>query len=345
MIDATMDEPDEMETDEKKTGAKPAQKTPGRLSLARRSFKRKNNQGVPQSDPGTPNGGGAGALTRLGSGNVGLHNLGNTCYINSVVQCLAHTPILKTYLTSKAYLNDVNTTNISGQQGRLAHLFAEMICAVWDPNTSGALTPRGFKTSVSKMNEQFMGVQQQDASEFLSFMVDGLSEDLNRIAKKPYIENPDSDGRPDDVLADIWWKNHLQRDLSIIVALFSGQFKSTLACGNCGYESSRYEPFTFLQLPLPDDDKRTFNVAFTNLDGTKPVTKCSVRVDKDSSIGDLLLQFVEAIVYPELTEEERQDAELKVSRWTRARGSMMICKVMLLKYYNATGRIGDQRYA
>ena len=41
MIDATMDEPDEMETDEKKTGAKPAQKTPGRLSLARRSFKRK----------------------------------------------------------------------------------------------------------------------------------------------------------------------------------------------------------------------------------------------------------------------------------------------------------------
>ena len=79
-------------------------------------------------------------------------------------------------------------------------------------------------------------------------MLNGLNEDLNRIADKPYIEQPDSDGRPDAELADIWWKHHLRREFSIVVALFAGQFKSLLVCRECGYESARFEPFMFLQV-------------------------------------------------------------------------------------------------
>ena len=74
--------------------------------------------------------------------------------------------------------------------------------------------------------------------ELLAFLLNGLNEDLNRIADKPYIEQPDSDGRSDAELADIWWKNHLRREFSIVVALFAGQFKSLLACRECGYELS-----------------------------------------------------------------------------------------------------------
>lgn len=84
--------------------------------------------------------------------------------------------------------------------------------------------------------------------ELLAFLLNGLNEDLNRIADKPYIEQPDSDGRSDAELADIWWKNHLRREFSIVVALFAGQFKSVLACRECGYESARFEPFMFLQV-------------------------------------------------------------------------------------------------
>lgn len=81
-------------------------------------------------------------------------------------------------------------------------------------------------------------------------MLNGLNEDLNRIADKPFIEQPDSDGRPDAELADIWWRNHLRREFSIVVALFAGQFKSVLACRECHYESARFEPFMFLQVTL-----------------------------------------------------------------------------------------------
>ena len=62
--------------------------------------------------------------------------------------------------------------------------------------------------------------------------------------EKTYIEQPDSDGRPDRELADIWWRNHFRRELSIIVALFTGQYKTVVTCGECGYASARFEPFT-----------------------------------------------------------------------------------------------------
>lgn len=46
---------------------------------------------------------------------------------------------------------------------------------------------------------------QHDSSELLSFLLDGIHEDLNRITKKPYTENVDSNGREDEVVAEESW--------------------------------------------------------------------------------------------------------------------------------------------
>lgn len=53
--------------------------------------------------------------------------------------------------------------------------------------------------AVGRFAPQFSGYQQQDSQELLTFLLDGLHEDLNRIKKKPYIELKDSEDRPDDV--------------------------------------------------------------------------------------------------------------------------------------------------
>jgi ubiquitin C-terminal hydrolase len=53
--------------------------------------------------------------------------------------------------------------------------------------------------SISRFSPQFSGYQQHDSQELLSFLLDGLHEDLNRIKQKPYIEIEDDDGRPDQV--------------------------------------------------------------------------------------------------------------------------------------------------
>lgn len=55
--------------------------------------------------------------------------------------------------------------------------------------------------------------------ELLAFLLDGLHEDLNRVKRKPYHEVKDADGRPDEEVAEEYWRNHLARNNSIVVDL------------------------------------------------------------------------------------------------------------------------------
>jgi len=244
-----------------------------------------------------------------GDGVVGLYNMGNTCYMNASIQCLSHTPIFRDYFNSKCYLNDINTTNPLGYEGRLAQVSAVLFNAIWKrfnqqvphqpkrvtapgsyaPVSAPAITPKTFKESLGKFNDIFSGNEQHDAQELLAFILAGLSEDLNRIQDKPYIEAPDSDGRPDQELADIWWSNHLQREMSIVVALFTGQYKSLLKCKSCCYESARFEPFSFLQVPLPEDDTIPVSLILYPLKDRLNALKYSVRVHNTGSLYDVLV--------------------------------------------------------
>lgn len=88
-----------------------------------------------------------------------------------------------------------------------------------------------------------LGYQQHDSQELLAFLLDGLHEDLNRIKKKPYIEEKESDGRPDEVVAREAWNDYKKRNDSIIVDHFHGQLKSTLICPKCRKVSVKFDPF------------------------------------------------------------------------------------------------------
>ena len=68
---------------------------------------------------------------------------------------------------------------------------------------------------------------------------------------KPYDELKDSDGRADDIVAGEAWENHIRRNQSMIVDLYHGQLKSKVTCKVCSHESVKFDPFTYLSLPLP----------------------------------------------------------------------------------------------
>ena len=184
-------------------------------------------------------------------GLCGLSNLGNTCFMNSALQCLSNTPDLTNFFVSDKYLEDINEDNPLGNGGEIARVYGELIKAIWSGYHNN-IPPREFKISVGRFAPQFSGFSQHDCQELMSFLLDGLHEDLNRVKKKPYIENRDGiDQRPDEEVAKEAWENYKKRNDSIIVDTFHSQLKSTLVCPDCALVSITFDPFCYLTLPLP----------------------------------------------------------------------------------------------
>jgi Ubiquitin carboxyl-terminal hydrolase/DUSP domain len=123
-----------------------------------------------------------------GYGACGLANLGNTCYINSAIQCISYMPLLRSYLLSAQYkaTGDLNRDNPFGTGGKLLEEFAELLRLMWSAR-HGEKSPTRFRTQLGKANSQFLGADQQDAQEFLNYMLDKVHEDSNKIRKKPYV--------------------------------------------------------------------------------------------------------------------------------------------------------------
>lgn len=137
-----------------------------------------------------------------------------------------------------------------------------MLDALWAGRYT-SFAPRDFKHRLERFAQQFAGYQQHDSQELLSFLLDGLHEDLNRVLKKPYVELKEADGRPDSVVADEAWHGHVLRNDSIIVDWFQGQLKSTVECNECDRVSITFDPFMYLSLPLPVVTTRLIDVRGT----------------------------------------------------------------------------------
>jgi len=220
-------------------------------------------------------------------GLCGLGNIGNTCFMNSALQCLSNTQPLMKYFVSDSYKRDINPTNPLGMHGKIAEVYAELMHQLWNGQNHFVI-PRAFKMQVGRFAPQFSGYQQQDSHELLAFLLDGLHEDLNRVKQKPYIEIQDDKGREDEVVATEAWTNHSLRNSSIIVDYFHGQFKSTVECPDCGKRSITFDPFCYLSLPLPVKKERTLVVTLVPLDPSKKPLKVKVTVPKMGTTRDLV---------------------------------------------------------
>lgn len=216
------------------------------------------------------------AITRKAGQNAfphhvtGLVNLGNSCYMNCIVQCLAATPPLVRFFipstgsqNSKSYQNHINMENQLGTKGILTSTFANFLASMIKHHKS-TFSPYEFKRIVGGLSpgKQFAGFDQQDCIEFLNFLLDGLHEDLNkrRITdarqKKAIVELTSQEEQVREALpirlaATIEWERYLKLNLSIIVDYFQGQYLLRLKCIECGLTSTTFNAFSTLSLPIP----------------------------------------------------------------------------------------------
>ncbi|KAK9092099.1 hypothetical protein Syun_027010 [Stephania yunnanensis] len=208
--------------------------------------------------------------TRGSSGGLtGLLNLGNTCFMNSAIQCLVHTPEFARYFRED-YHPDINFNNSMGMVGELSLAFGELLRKLWAPGRA-PIAPRPFKAKLARFAPQFSGYNQHDSQELLAFLLDGLHEDLNRAKHRSFTKSKNADGDPDE---EEYWQNYIARNDSIIVDV-------------CQI-SVTFDPFLWLSLPLQSANTRSMIVTVFASDGSALPTPCTVSVPKQGRCRDLI---------------------------------------------------------
>eukprot|EP00826_Nyctotherus_ovalis_P051615 TRINITY_DN6456_c0_g1_i6.p1 TRINITY_DN6456_c0_g1~~TRINITY_DN6456_c0_g1_i6.p1 ORF type:complete len:1112 (+),score=393.75 TRINITY_DN6456_c0_g1_i6:120-3455(+) len=225
-------------------------------------------------------------------GLTGLQNLGNTCFMNSGLQCLSNTWQLSKYFLTDLYLPEINTENKLGMRGKMAHSFAKLIKALWY-DSERSVAPWDLKKVLGKQYTTFCGFSQQDSQELISAVLDALHEDLNRVKIKPYVEQKTTDDPNDDSAKDPSWYNFLARNRSIIVDLFYGQYKSILQCPLCYKYSITFDPFSVVSLPVPQDTKTRLIVTYVPYSMKKKLIRTVMAMERDASVDELREQLVE----------------------------------------------------
>ena len=189
----------------------------------------------------------------------GLTNLGNTCYMNSALQCMRSIKELTDYFLNYFDESQLNLNNIIGTGGFLTLAYVNYLYNMNDnENDKDCFTPNNFKTTIGLIDDRYSDYNQQDTHEFMTFLIDSLHEDLNKVINKPIIKRKDSEynnyisnEKSDDKQSIIEWNNFLKRNQSIMVDLFYGQYKSTILCPHCEHKSINFSIYLNLQLPIP----------------------------------------------------------------------------------------------
>jgi ubiquitin C-terminal hydrolase len=193
-------------------------------------------------------------------GLVGLRNLGNTCFMSCILQCLFSCGPLLVYFTEKFDPADLNVDNT--MKGDLAKEFARLCREVRVAPKYTSISPTTLKDLVAKWAPQFTGFQQQDSHEFLRFFIDGLHEDLSRIRTKPqYEELKTIVGESVQDGANRWWKHIKDRSDSVIFDVFGGQLMSEVTCKVCGRISRAFDSFLDLQVPIPQTNSASVDLS------------------------------------------------------------------------------------
>lgn len=188
----------------------------------------------------------------------GLLNLGNTCYMNSAVQCLSHTKMLTDYFLSKDFVGDFNykskTSIICKEWFRLLHGLHEENCTI---------SPKSFYRNIvilsHEVGMEFGYGNQNDVQEFLVFFIDALHESLCKevvITISGTIEH-DTDKLAFKAMSN--WKEYFKDCYSKIIQLFYGQMITNISIDN-EIKSQNYSPICFFTVPIPDTQNKNVNV-------------------------------------------------------------------------------------
>ncbi|KAL8672412.1 MAG: hypothetical protein Q9168_003119 [Polycauliona sp. 1 TL-2023] len=190
---------------------------------------------------------------------TGLINFGVTCYMNATVQCLLATIPLSQFFLDNRW-RDFTQKNWKGSNGIMPEIYANLIRSLWKGDVQ-SVRPVTLRRLCARLNAEWGLDRQQDAKEYLDFLLDCLHEDLNQLwEKQPLIplspqQELTRERMPIADVSRIEWQRYTHRESSFISDLFAGQHASRLRCTTCQSTSTTYEAFYSISVEIPHKGK------------------------------------------------------------------------------------------
>ncbi|VDD89705.1 unnamed protein product [Enterobius vermicularis] len=182
---------------------------------------------------------------------TGLPNLGNTCYMNSILQCLSVADTLAEYFVTNAYRKDLKFKSLDGiRSNSVAVAFHKVLKALWC-NEPSEQCIQDFRSAIALYNDVYAANYQQDAQELLVWLLDRLHEEL---------DIPSSWNSSDLTEQRFEESSALKRNehRSAITNIFSACFLSSVECMSCHFRTTKPDPFTCVSLQVPEQETPVF---------------------------------------------------------------------------------------
>ena len=183
---------------------------------------------------------------------IGLKNIGATCYINAIIQCLAHCiEFSEDFLSWYLYQEDKNKKSRS-----ISYSFANVLYNLYFPQENqNDFSAKDFREIIALFGPLFEENQANDSKDIFQFLIEKMHEELNELNNNNNI-NYDEDAQVNqfDELATfnqfelMYQKNYH----SIISKHFYSKQKSMTKCLNCGNIIYNFQVYSFLMFPLKD---------------------------------------------------------------------------------------------
>lgn len=110
--------------------------------------------------------------------------------------------------------------------------------------SAGPVSPTSFKQAFSRHQSKFLGLGQQDAQEFLRYLINELHEEMNHPRRSSV------SAKTPKTAAEAWSLYRDKVDDSPLVDIVVGQMCSSIVCSVCQHKSQCWDPFWDLSLPL-----------------------------------------------------------------------------------------------